>query len=63
MVKALVQLIKWSPKQTFLFEQVKDEMSPGTHSLRPLCPMRWTVRIEAIYAVISNYGTLCKVLD
>ena len=63
LVMELVQLIKWSPKRTSLFEQLKEEMSPETHSLRPLCPTRWTVRTAAIHAVISNYETLCKVLD
>ena len=38
-------------------------MSPETHNLRPLCTTRWTVRIGAIHAVITNYRMLCKVLD
>ena len=44
LVMELVQLIKWSPKRSSLFEQLKNEMTPGTHDLRPLCPTRWTVR-------------------
>ena len=63
LVMELVQLIKWSPKRTSLFEQLKEEMSPETHSLRPLCPTRWTLRTAAIHAIISNYETLYKVLD
>ena len=63
LIMELVQLIKWSPKRTSLFEQLKTEMTPGTHDLRPLCPTRWTVRTGAIHAVIENYSTLCKALD
>ena len=63
LVMELVQLIKWSPKRTSLFGQLKTEMTPGTHDLRPLCPTRWMVRTGAIHAVIKNYSTLCKALE
>ena len=62
LVMELVQLIKWSPKRSSLFEQLK-EMTPGSHDLRPLCQTRWTVRTGAINAVIVNYSTLCRALD
>lgn len=63
LVMELVQLIKWSPKRSSLFQQVKCEISPETQDLKPLCPTRWTVRTGAIHAVIINYALLCKVLD
>jgi len=59
----MVQLIKWSPKRSSLFQQVKCEISPETQDLKSLCPTRWTVRTGAIHAVITNYALLCKVLD
>ena len=59
----LVQLIKWSPKRSSLFEKLKREMTPGMQDLRPLCPTRWTVRTGAINGVLANYSTLCKALD
>ena len=59
LVMELVQLIKWSPERSSLFEKLKGEMSPGAHDLRPLCPTRWTVRT----GVIQNYATLCQALD
>ena len=62
LVMKLVQLIKWSPKRSSLFERVKDEMSPETHDLRTLCPTRWTVRSGAIHAVITNYVIVHKAL-
>ena len=34
-----------------------------TSDLCPLCPTRWTVRIARIKADLSNYSTLCKLLD
>ena len=58
----LVQLIKWSPKRSSLFEQLK-EMTPGSHDLRPLCPTRWTVRTGTVIAVIVNYSAICRALD
>ena len=63
LVMELVQLIKWSPKRSSLFEKLRAEMTPGTHDLRPLCPTRGTVRTGAIHAVISHYSTLCRALD
>ena len=33
LVMELVQLIKWSPKRSTLFEQLKSEMTPSTHDL------------------------------
>ena len=38
-------------------------MSLEAHDLRPLCLTRWTVRTEAIHAVIESYATLCQALD
>ena len=38
-------------------------MSPDTSGLRPLCPIRWTVRSSAIAAVLDNYGPLCATLE
>ena len=63
LVMELVQLIKWSPKRSYLFQQIKNEMSPESQDLKPLCPTRWTVRTEAINAVLTNYATLTQVLD
>ena len=58
-----IQLIKRSPKRSTLFEKLKHEMTPGMHDLRPLCPMRWTVRTGAIHGVLANNSTLSRALD
>ena len=56
------RLVHYSPKRIFVFEQCKQDMAlPGT-GLRPLCPIRWTVRNEAINAVLSNYPALIEAL-
>ena len=38
-------------------------MSHDTCNLRPLCPTWWTVRSGAIGDVLTNYNTLCAVLE
>ena len=58
-----VQLIKWSPKRSSLFDKVKSEVSPEVNDLKPLCPTRWTVRTGAIQAVLGNYAALCETLE
>ena len=63
LIVELVKLIKYSPKRSSLFQSLKSQVSPDTSDLRPLCPTRWTVRTGAIGAVISNYSTLCTVLE
>ena len=59
----LVKLIKYSPKRSSLFQSLKSQVSPDTSDLRPLCPTTRTVRTGAIRAVLSNYSTLCTVLE
>ena len=63
LVNELVKFVKLSPKRHHLFETIKLQISPETNNLRPLCPTRWTVRTGAIDSVITNYSTLCKLLD
>ena len=63
----LVQLIKFSPKRSTLFEMLKSDVALSTGqtlpSLRTLCPTRWTVRNTAISSVLKNYKTLMSTLD
>ena len=53
-----MQLIKYSPKRSVIFSRYKDDLSPDSKGLKPLCPTRWTVRTEAIASVINNYEAL-----
>ena len=62
LVMEVGQLIRFSPKRSSLFSSLQEQMSPGSPSLKPLCPTRWTVRTRAIEAVIANYGVLTEAL-
>ena len=59
---ALDLVIEISPKRPSLFAMLQVQLSPGSKSLKPLCPTRWTVRTSAISAVLSNYTVLCTAL-
>ena len=58
----LTKLILYSPKFPQIFQQCKQELSPEGTGLRPLCPTRWTVRTEAINALIRNYPAIAQAL-
>lgn len=67
----LVQLIKFSPKRSSLFDGLRKEVSLNssdsesslTPTLRTLCPTRWTVRHSSIYSILQNYRVLQTTLD
>ena len=46
-----------------LFSALQTQLSPGSATLKPLCPTRWTVRTAAISAVLCNYSVLCVALE
>ena len=54
----LASIIRASPKCLAQFRHLQEELSPGSPGLKPLCPTRWTVRTEALHAVIMNYSVL-----
>ena len=57
------QLVCYSPKWTSLFLALQSQLSPGSTSIKPLCPTRWTVRTAAISSVLTNYSVLCVILE
>lgn len=59
----LSKLILYSPKQTLVFEQCKQQLSIEGTGLRPLCPTRWTVRTGALDAVLRNYAAIVQALQ
>ena len=63
-VRDIVKLINYSPKRKTLFSEKLHDHSVSCNSsgLKPLCPTRWTVRAEAIDAVIKQY-TIIETLD
>ena len=60
LVMEVSQLILYSPKRSSLFLTLQSQMTPGSKTLKPLCPTRWTVRTAAISAVLGNYVLLWK---
>lgn len=42
---------------------LKQELSPSSPSIRPLCPTRWTVRAESLRSVIANYQVLQELME
>ena len=65
----LVQLIKFSPKRTSLFDSLRKDVainsndSELTPSLRSLCITRWTVRHSSIDSILQNYSILISALE
>ena len=64
-VRDIVKLINYSPKRKTLFSEKLHDHSVSCNSsgLKPLCPTRWTVRAEAIDAVIKQYTIIIETLD
>ena len=58
----LSQFIRFSPKQSTLFQTLQGQLAPGAPTLKPLCPTRWTVYTRAIESVVSNYEVLTSAL-
>lgn len=42
LVMGVADLIRYSPKRTTLLETLQTQLAPGSPSLKPLCPTRWT---------------------
>lgn len=59
----IIKLVKNSPCREQLFEDIKDEMSPGSPGVRVLCPTRWTVKADTMMSIIQNYTVLTKLWD
>ena len=54
----ITKLLKYSPRRKNLFNDIKEEMEPGSPGIRSLCPTRWTVRADAMQSIIKNYKIL-----
>ena len=58
----LATLIRASLKRLALFYHLRDQLSPGSSGLNPLCPTQWTVCSGSVDAVLKNYIVLCEEL-
>ena len=54
----VVKLIKFSPKREAILRELKEEIGSDAHSVRTMCPTRWTVRAESLASIIANYDNI-----
>ena len=64
-VLELGKVFKYSAKKKAMLLKQKQELSPETMGVRPLCPTQWTVRAESLKSVILNlnYSVIHAVLE
>ena len=61
--REICKLIHFSPKRRHLFSEKLQESGGPTMGVKPLCPTRWTVRTEALNAVIKQYPVIMETMD
>ena len=44
----ITKLVKYSPRREQLFNEIKEQIVPGSPGVRVLCPTRWTVRSDSM---------------
>lgn len=59
-VKDLINTIRESPKRLAWFDSFRKPT--GGNKLRPLCPTRWTMRVNSVASVLENYKCLASYL-
>ncbi len=63
LVSEIVKLIKYFPKRKQLFsEKLLGSDSPNI-GVKPLCPTRWTLRMEAINAILTQYEVIMDTME
>ena len=62
-VREIVQLINKSPKRKHLFSEKLTNHESVHKGLKPLCPTRWTVRAEALDAVLKQYKVIIETME
>lgn len=61
-VREIVGLVKYS-KRAHLFNEKLLQSDGPKCGIKPLCPTRWTVRTEAMDAVIKQYSVLMETME
>lgn len=63
--REITKLIKESPRREAIFRNLKESQNLETSSpgIRVLCPIRWTVKADALHSVILNYKVLLGVWE
>ena len=57
-IPEISKLRKFSPKSDFMFDRIKEAISPETTTFRVLCPTKWTVRASCLQSVIDKWKVL-----
>ena len=56
----IIELVKKSPRREAIFQNLKKHITEDFPGIRVLCPTRWTMRVNALESIISNFNTLHK---
>ena len=51
------------PKCSRIFQLCKQELSPESTGLHPLCPTTWTIQTKALNYLLGNYSALTQALQ
>ena len=62
-VREIVQLINKSPKRKHFFSEKLTNHESVHKGLKPLCPTSWTVRTEALDAVLKQYKVIIETME
>ena len=62
-VREIVKLVNYSPKRKHLFSQKLQQTEGPKVGIKPLCATRWTVRTEALDAVIKQYSVIMDTME
>ena len=57
------KLVKKSPQRNTKLDKIRAETKNEPCGVHAFCPMRWTMRSEALAAVITNHAELMKLWD
>ena len=57
------KLLKFSPRRDALFSKLKNEIAPGTSSIRTLSITRWTVHATSLESILENYSVFQALWD
>ena len=62
-VREIGNLVKKSPQRNTKLDKIRAETKNGSRGANAFCPTRWTVRGEALAAVINNHAELIELWD
>ena len=55
--------MKKSLHRDAIFKRLKEEMASDSPGIRVLCPIRWTVKAEALKTILDNFNVLLELWD